>query len=291
MAQDFGGGWTERKLQAVREYMWSYATILKSTPFKFAYIDAFAGSGQRMLRKPVQPSLFQNEEAREFAIGSARIALSSDPSFDSYIFIEKNPQNVQQLEALRAEYLHLPYVQIKQGDANAELTALARKNWRQHRALVFLDPYGMAVDWTTVAALASTKAVDLWYLFPLGIGLNRMVKRDGRIPKNWADKISRLLGTERAEWEPAFYRERKVQTLFDETETEREKVSIESIKDYVVERLKSVFPGVEEPLALRNRTGCPIFLLCFAAANPKGAPTACKIARSIINKLRKAEEP
>jgi hypothetical protein len=30
------------------------------------------------------------------------------------------------------------------------------------------------------------------------------------------------------------------------------------------------------------REGVPIYLLCFAAGNPKGAPTAVKIAKDIL---------
>jgi hypothetical protein len=35
--------------------------------------------------------------------------------------------------------------------------------------VLFLDPYGMQVDWTTIEAIARTKAIDLRVLFPLGI--------------------------------------------------------------------------------------------------------------------------
>jgi len=31
----------------------------------------------------------------------------------------------------------------------------------------------MQVDWTTLEAVASTQAIDIWILFPLGIGVNR----------------------------------------------------------------------------------------------------------------------
>jgi len=50
-----------------------------------------------------------------------------------------------------------------------------------------------------------------------------------------------------------------------------------------VARLKTVFARVaENPLALRNSTNTPLYLLCFAAGNPKGAATAVKIAGDIL---------
>jgi hypothetical protein len=50
-----------------------------------------------------------------------------------------------------------------------------------------------------------------------------------------------------------------------------------------VARLKTIFAKVaENPLPLRNSTNTPLYLLCFAAGNPKGATTAVKIAQDIL---------
>jgi three-Cys-motif partner protein len=48
--QQFGGEWTTEKLERVRKYLVAYATIMnalrnKTRGFRFAYIDAFAGTG------------------------------------------------------------------------------------------------------------------------------------------------------------------------------------------------------------------------------------------------------
>jgi hypothetical protein len=44
-----------------------------------------------------------------------------------------------------------------------------------------------------------------------------------------------------------------------------------------------VFKGVaNNPLPLYNSKNNPLYLLCFAAGNPKGAPTAVKIAQDIL---------
>jgi len=50
--------------------------------------------------------------------------------------------------------------------------------WQNNRAVLFLDPYGMQVNWETIKAIANTEAIDLWYLFPFGIGVNRLLKKD-----------------------------------------------------------------------------------------------------------------
>ena len=46
-------------------------------------------------------------------------------------------------------------------NANLEIQNLCNKDWRSRRAVLFLDPYGMQVEWKTIEAIAATKAIDL----------------------------------------------------------------------------------------------------------------------------------
>lgn len=295
----FGGAWTERKLEALAGYLPAYTTALKDkptarNPFRKAFIDAFAGTGYRHVRRedddPSQSRLvlpdLAEEAPQELLEGSATIALRTEPPFDSYIFIERDPARCAALERLkddfqdRAEAIH-----IRQGDANEEIQDLCGKDWSSHRAVLFLDPYGMQVEWTTIEAVAATEAIDLWLLFPLGIGVNRLLTRSGDIPESWRRRLDLLLGT--SDWYDEFYEVEASRTLFGD-ETERVvKASTETIGRYFIKRLKTVFPGVvEEPGVLRNSANSPLYLLCFAAANERGAPTALRIATHLLRDIR-----
>ena len=155
-------------------------------------------------------------------------------------------------------------------------------NWHNSRAVVFLDPYGMAVDWKTIEALAATKAVDLWVLLPVGQAINRLLTRQ-RIPEGaWADRLTRFFGTE--EWKNAFYGRPLRMSLFDSLQTEYEKeADFEEIGAFFSERLEAEFEMVaNNPLVLRNSKNVPLYQLFFAAANPRGAPTAVNIANHIL---------
>ena len=92
--------------------------------------------------------------------GSARIALGIDPPFHRYIFIDKLPDHVAQLELLNGEFSHLSdRIEIKKGDANSEILGICHgKDWLKHgrRAVLFVDPYGMQVAWETIEAIADT---------------------------------------------------------------------------------------------------------------------------------------
>lgn len=139
----------------------------------------------------------------------------------------------------------------------------------------------MQVEWKTMEAIAKTQAIDVWILFPIGVAVNRLLKRDGNIEDTWRVRLDKLFGTD--EWYPAFYREVKGQNLFGEDPKIIKTASFESISNFYIERLKTVFAKVAEKVyPLKNSKGNPLFHLCFAASNPKGAETAVKIANNIL---------
>jgi three-Cys-motif partner protein len=138
---------------------------------------------------------------------------------------------------------------------------------------------GMQVEWTTIEAIASTKAIDMWLLFPLP---NRLLTKSGDIPASWRRVLDRLLGTDT--WYEEFYRIEKTPTLFGENE-HVVKATTDTIGRYFVDRLRAVFPAVaEQPRVLRNSANAPLYLLCFAAGNEKGARIALKIANYLLTK-------
>jgi three-Cys-motif partner protein len=284
----FGGSWTEDKLERVRRYLVEYAKIMRKRRYRFAYVDAFAGTGYRTAEEPdpegVQlfPELSESE-ARGFLDGSARIALLSEPRFHEYVFIERRKARCEELGLLRKDFPDkADDIKIVREEANGYLRKMcAETDWSGQRAVLFLDPYGMQVEWQTLVAVASTRAIDLWLLFPLGVAVTRLLVRDGDIPDSWGTRLDKLFGTH--EWFEAFYTTEIQPGLFgNESHTERV-ADAERIGQYFVERLAGIFPGVaKNPLTLRNSTNVPLFLLCFATANPIAVGTALRIAEYIL---------
>jgi three-Cys-motif partner protein len=285
----FGGDWTAEKLERVRKYLPAYTTIMNKQPFfQFAYIDAFAGTGYRTLKQDENPNELMfpeivEQEVLSFLDGSARIALEVQPRFHKYIFIEKSEGRFQELQKLKTEYPSLQNdIELVQSDANDYLKDLCRNpNWKRHRAVLFLDPYGMEVDWDTIVAIANTQAIDLWLLFPLGVAVNRLLKKDGNIDTGVRGKLDRFLGT--TDWYDVFYETIPTPTLFGNEMVTQKKGDFKLIEQYFVKRLQTIFTQVaDNPLPLYNSKNNPLYLLCFAAGNPKGAPTAVKIAQHIL---------
>jgi three-Cys-motif partner protein len=297
-AHRFGGEWTSAKLEVLAGYLHAYTMALRDKPmrerpFRKAYIDAFAGTGYRTEKH--EESTRQADLAfpdlaavapQDLLDGSARLALKNEPRFDRYIFIERSLERCQQLEQMKTEFPALASdISVLQGDANQEIQKLCAKDWSSNRAVLFLDPYGMQVEWATIEAIARTKAIDLWLLFPLGIGVNRLLTRSGDIPTGWRRRLDLLLGT--TDWYDEFYQVETKPTLFQDEEERVVKASIEAIGKYFNDRLRTVFHAVAaQPGVLRNSANCPLYLLCFAAGNPTGAPIAMRIADSLLKKVR-----
>ncbi len=288
--QRFGGDWTNKKLENVRKYLAAYTNALKNQPFRLIYIDAFAGTGYRTneYTDTRQTFLFPDqvgEDAESYHAGSARIALDTDPRFADIYFIEQDPAKCRELEKLKQEFPDkVGDIHIKQMDANAFIkdickTFMEQKYWR---GVLFLDPFGMSVTWETVEAIAGTHKIDMWYLFPLGVGVNRLLKRDGDIPQGWQRRLDLIFGD--PGWRDILYRKEAVPSLFDEDRKITARTGgFEQIAGYLIERLKSIFPGVaENPLYLYNSKNNPLYLLCFACGNKKGAGIALRIAEHIL---------
>lgn len=291
--QLFGGDWTEEKLEIVSEYLAAYNKVLKDKPskerpFKRVYVDAFAGTGYREERV-VQfslPSMFSElsgDDPQKFLKGSAALALEAEPSFDRYVFVENNSRKTKELEKLKETHPgKAGSIEIVTQDANEFVKQYCRcENWRETRAVLFLDPFATQVEWTTIEAVARTAAIDLWILFPL-MAVNRLLANDPA--KAFRDSLDRIFGTR--EWFSRFYQKKNVDDVFGQRlEVVEKACDSESIGQFFLERLRAIFADVAPKPRLFSGRGGPLFLLFFAAGNPKGAPIAVKIAKHLLERI------
>jgi three-Cys-motif partner protein len=287
----FGGDWTEEKLERLNKYLIQYRNIFVQNKnaryYRTWYVDAFAGTGSRLSHEsseseqPLFEELYQDAQTTRYRDGSTRKSLELEKPFDFYLFIEQSKARIGQLQdEIRKDFPGLiRCCRFMPGDANKCLRDwCAERNWKKERAVVFLDPYGMQVRWSTIEVLAATKAIDLWYLFPV---VTRLLRRDGNIQESWEKCLNDLFGT--PDWRPHFYHVEPVSTLFGVEDLTERDASVRNIQKFIQERLRTCFAGVaEETLVLRNSKSASLYLLCFAAANKKGAPIALRIAKSIL---------
>jgi three-Cys-motif partner protein len=284
---EFGDQHTELKLSVIEKYLKFFTTALRGKFKELWYIDAFAGTGARTVRHEakqadlIEPSEPEKVERRR---GSARIAIDVRPPFDFIVFIERKRLYVAALEELAANHPQRRIVVVK-NDANRALEELIDANrWHSTRAVLFLDPFGMELEWSTLEKIAATRAIDVWFLFSLA-GLYRQATRElAKIDDHKRAALTRVFGS--AAWDQELYAAPDQGDLFGVGgEGQRLRtLNVSGLEAYVKQRLETIFGAVLNPLPLPINKGPQRFSLFFCISNkePKAVALATKIASHIL---------
>lgn len=273
---NFGGDWTKIKIEILVEYAKAYLTIMKDRKFfKLMYFDGFAGSGFIVKSKKIDIDI---------TVGAARriIEISDPRPFDSYYFVEKDQNNFALLEENTKRAFPKKTIHTVCDDCNKKIIDLANylrdpKN-KNVRTLAYVDPCGMQVEWRSIECLRGLP-LDMWILVPTGLGVNRLLKKNGQISEAWLEKLEVFLGLSREEIEKRFYK--RTATLFEGiTSVQKEKDAIENSARLYKSRLKEVFKYVSKPYELKNSSNSIMYHL-FLTSNNR---TAEKIGNDIVKK-------
>lgn len=289
--ENWGGLWTETKLEAFESYVNAYLTIMNAQKEKFngwpttIYFDGFAGSGNRNILSDDNEHLFKEIANEELTVykGSAERVLSLPPKFDEYYFVDNDPGAINILEEnLKAKNLINEKCEFIYNDVNEELSNFSKYLDKNKAALILLDPFGMQVNWNRIELLKD-KRVDLWILLPSGVIINRFLDRKGKLL--FSEKLQSFFGMEESEMRKIFYEVNEEETLFGKEERiTKVNDSISKIADIYIAKLESIFKYVTmQPLKLLNIKSVPIYHFVFASNNK----TALKIANQIIEKKQR----
>jgi three-Cys-motif partner protein len=293
-SKSWGGPWTEEKLEAFQKYVKAYLNIMNKQKEKYGgwpttiYFDGFSGSGQKDYNKKdiqqgdIQLLFFENIEQEELITykGSPERVLSLDMKFDEYYFVDIDEKAIKELESyLRSRGLAKENCHFIQGDVNQELKKFSKKLNDKKASLVFLDPFGMQINWESIKLLKG-KRVDLWILLPSGVIVNRLLDREGKLI--FSEKLEKFFGLPIEEIKEKFYKIEMENTLFGKKQRiKKVENSIEEIAKIYIDQLKKVFQHVTDPpYTLKNSKNVTIYHFIFASNNK----TAYKIASDIIGK-------
>ena len=166
---DFGGSWSASKLDCVEAYATAYLKVMQQQHWaELRYIDAFAGRGKQAVKDAAGKvgvdaeldsffgSASDRRDVKAFLEGSALRVLNASSQatrgFERYTFIDSHRPSCEELRAAvsasNPDVTHR--IEFACEDANAALDrCLADINWQTTRALVFLDPFGLEVKWST----------------------------------------------------------------------------------------------------------------------------------------------
>jgi three-Cys-motif partner protein len=245
------GKWSEIKLKCIHNYLGAYSNILSRAGYnEYYFIDGFASTG-----------FCKSKETSTTIRGSATLALSVNPPFSKYFFIELNENKVKELEKLKTLFSRLK-VEIFRGDCNIEIATVLREIGDNTPFIALLDPQAGDLYWDTIQKISNKIKAELLINFPFGMAINRyMPLVEGEaIDSEMREKLNKIFGTEN--WEPIYY-ERKKGTIT--ASQAREKY----LDIYLIELKKLGFKyfAVKN---LKNSINVHIYFLIFATRNRKG---------------------
>ncbi len=276
---------TIRKLETVADYAGFFTRALKDK-FKLHYLDAFAGSGEIPLASELPP-MSDTLDLEKVVQGSARRALDIARPFDRYVFADVRKSNTDQLDELRKRFPTLrDRISIRQGEANDVVMEFCQSLLDGDRALVFLDPFGNQVSWKTLETIAGTKKIDLWYLFPAGLGVVRQVAQRGEILRFAEQSLDRMFGDQNWRNECVEYESEPDLFMADRT-IARKIATADGITRYMIRRMETIFDGgVSDKWLPLGRSGIHQFSLLFACSNPaeRAKSLAQRVAREIMTR-------
>jgi three-Cys-motif partner protein len=280
------GPWAADKLARLSEYLHAYTTILSNYHYGFVYIDAFAGAGRAYIRsQPTQESgqlaLVEEEsiEERQVIDGSPVVALKVEPPFSLYVFVEQDAERLRHLEDIKEAYAGRREIRIHNEDCTQYLQRLIDNpevDWKKRwRALVFLDPFGLQVPWSTIAGLAATRGVEILLNFPMGMAINRMLPRNaGQMLPAWRARLDLYFGD--PAWYSIVYEERR--DLFDRTVVKRPNAD-DLLVQWYRKRLGQAFGHVSPGYLVENERGNPLYYLIWAGPRMVGKKIATHVLR------------
>lgn len=278
---NFGGNWTENKIEILVEYAKAYLNIMNNYATKFKwkllYFDGFAGSG----------FIKQGNKADErMIIGAASriLEISAPRPFDLFYFVEKEHDNFELLKSCTKDRFLTKEIYIVNTDCNEKIQSMSKflssQQGKCFKTLAYIDPCGMQLKWSSLEALEKL-SVDVWILVPTGMGVNRLLKTNGEISEAWLSKLEEFLGMSKVDILSYFYSKSVVNTLFgEENVTSKEVNAIEKSAKLYKSRLNKLFKFVSEPYILKNKSNSVMFHFFMASNNQ----TAVKIANQIVDK-------
>ncbi len=292
MAKSLVGPWAADKLERLGKYLHAYTTIMKGEKWceGYHYIDAFAGPGEHQIReKPAVSRLRadllhvsgysrEQPEQQAYLEGSPRVALNLEHPFTTYVFVEMNSFRVQQLEGLMSSFGSARKIVIRKQDCNRYLldrvVSNPKINWKKNREVVFLDPFGMQVEWKTIQAIADTNAIEILLNFPVGMAIQRLLPRNpAKLTPARRNTLDQYFGS--TEWFSVMYKKSK--TLFEHDIEEKIERSGKNLLNWYRERLRAAFGYASKAALIRNTRGAHLYYLLLASPNPTGARIASDI--------------
>lgn len=155
------GDWVAEKLHYLQRYIQIFCKSMHNKPWRnIRYVDLFSGPGK-----------CQTRDTKKIYLGSPLLALTTEHLFTDYIFVDLDGANIDTLSTRCDSLTNLAMIDYRVGDSNRIVHEIARDITSRDELfirdrwcslnLAVLDPEGLELEWSSIAALAKIKKMDL----------------------------------------------------------------------------------------------------------------------------------
>ena len=134
------------------------------------------------------------------------------------------------------------------------------------------DPFGMQVPWSTLELLAKTGAVEVIINFPVGMAIQRLLRRDAKLTPNIRAKLDDYFGD--SGWYDVVYSAE--QDLFGDVVRKADDAA-DRLVEWYRRRLKAAFGHASPARLIKNSHGGHLYYLVFAGPNETGLKIATQV--------------
>ena len=241
------------KLYYIRRYLEIFTKSMRTKFSHRVYVDLFAGPGRCVI----------NDGSGEEFDGSPLLALKMQNPFTEHHFVELDSRAAEALRSRRRTEAPGGNVVFYEEDANAAARTIADRIPSNSLSLAVIDPTGLHFSFQNLAYLTNGRRMDIIYLFPEGMCVNRNLTKFLKQPRSPLDDI---LGTN--QWRDCV----KIPSGADATQ--RWEIAGRPILELFQDQLRGLgYPHVHSgssAVEIRNRKNVPLYYLVFASKHPLG---------------------
>lgn len=162
------GKYVETKLNYIRGYLYIYTKILSKRFPELWYIEPEAG-----------PGFCEIISSGRKLLGSPFLALSNQPTFQHYRFIEKNENYAKILEERIKNYFPELDAIVIPGDCNEKLSMILESIPSNAPSLSIIDPKGLEFKMSTMELYSCKERHELYINYPYHMGIQRCISPNG----------------------------------------------------------------------------------------------------------------
>ena len=163
--------WSILKLIALAYWVDVYTRVMKNHPrfHPYCYLDLFAGSGTNYIK-----------ETGDIIVGSAIIAIKGAPKYGQFhkcIYIENDTRKATSLERKLVKLgIKKNKYEVEKDDCNLVVPRILSSYLKDTRhLLVFIDPEGIEIKWSTMELLLKRKC-DILFVFQTKAIVSRILR-------------------------------------------------------------------------------------------------------------------